>query len=817
MKTWLDITMMNPQVRSDTSVFLQKVLSYTVVLANAMAYSNAAVEDPGLLFPFAAQLPDNDPSKSFFLSTCGALFLDRFRVTRDEEDLNNSITAFEQASQCPPAEGLEYLREAGNAFKARYKLKRNLFDLNRAIEIYEGLVGSTDSHANIHPWLNSPTTSLTRRFERTPPQLIDRFTTIPIQQNALRTTSKEDKTLSTLLTNLADLLQDRFRRTRDVSDLTKEISLRQKALRLTPESDPGMAVYLNNLGSAYVERFNVAGNLTDIYDSIPVYQKSRHLMPESDPNKPALLDHLANAYGALYKHTGDLNDISEALSAHQNAIDLTPEGAPDMHERLHWMGTSFELRFEKTEDLNDISQAIAAHRRAVSLVPEGDKQHHVVLEGLGTSLLSSFEQTRDLSELSEAVSTARQAVLLTPEGDKNMYTVLNLLASALFTRFQQTKDLDDSSEALSTYEKIVGLIPEGHPHMPVVLLNQVISLSNHIIHTRDITELGTAVSKIRLAATSSTGSPSSRLAAAQFWATLSQSLPAEALNAWATLSQSVPADALNAWTTVIQLLSQVVGMEQTIQKRHQNLVEFSELPTSAAAAAFSLGHPDMVLEWLEQGRCLIWNQLNNLRTPLDDLHAHDPALADHFSQVSSALEKAGSRTESSSIRGEGSTMAQLQEDANAHIKLAQQRDRLLKDIRDIPGFSNFLRPPQCSNLLSDLPEEGPVVVINVHKDRCDALALIAGADTPLHIPLSNFYTQVERHQREMYRYLSAHGVRSRGSQPEFDEESSVRAGSVVVFGPRNVLGDILRELWLLVVKPILDALAISVSCEILNP
>jgi tetratricopeptide (TPR) repeat protein len=771
-----------------------------------VAYSNAAVEDPGLLFPFAAQLPDNDPSKSFFLSTCGVFFLHRFRVARDEEDLDNSITAFEQASQCPlsaAAEGLDYLREAGNAFKARYDLKRNLSDLNRAIEIYEGLVGSTDSNANIHPWLNSPTTSLTRRFERTPPQLIDRSTTIPIQQNALRTTSKEDETLSTLLTDLADLLQDRFRRTRDVNDTTKEISLRQKALRLTPESDPGMPAYLNNLGSAYVDRFNVAGNMTDIYDSIPMYQKSRHLMPEGHPNKPALLDHLANAYGALYEHTGDLNDISEALSAHQNAVDLTPEGAPDMHERLHWMGTSFRLRFEKTEDLNDISQAIAAHRRAVSLVPKGDKQHHVVLEGLGMSLVSSFQQTRDLSELSEAVSTARQAVLLTPEGDKNMYTVLNLLASALLTRFQQTKDLDDSSDAISVYEKLIGLIPEGHPHMPAVLLNQGRSLLDHIVHTRDITEVGTAVSKMRLAATSSTGSPSLRLAAARFWATFSQSVD--------------PAEALNAWTTIIQLLSQVVGMEQTIQKRHQNLVEFSELPTSAAAAAFSLGHPDMVLEWLEQGRCLIWNQLNNLRTPLDDLHAHDPALADHFSKVSSALENAGSRAESSSIRGEGSTMAQLQEDANAHIKLAQQRDRLLENIRGIPGFSNFLRPPQCSNLLSDLPEEGPVVVINVHKDRCDALALIAGADTPLHIPLSNFYTQVEKHQRGMYRYLSAHGVRSRGSQPEFDEESSVRAGGLVVFGPRNVLGDILRELWLLVVKPILDALAISVSSEILNP
>ena len=55
----------------------------------------------------------------------------------------------------------------------------------------------------------------------------------------------------------------------------------------------------------------------------------------------------------------------------------------------------------------------------------------------------------------------------------------------------------------------------------------------------------------------------------------------------------------------------------------------------------------------EHGRCLIWNQLNNLRTPLDELYVYDPGLADHFSRVSRALENADSRADSSEIRTEG--------------------------------------------------------------------------------------------------------------------------------------------------------------------
>ena len=88
------------------------------------------------------------------------------------------------------------------------------------------------------------------------------------------------------------------------------------------------------------------------------------------------------------------------------------------------------------------------------------------------------------------------------------------------------------------------------------------------------------------------------------------------------------------------------------------------------------------------------------------------------------------------------------------------------------------------------------------------------ADTPSTF-FSLTFTQKRRNTNgAIYRYLSTRGVRSRGSwQLNFDEESKVRAAGPVILGPRNVLRVILRELWLLVVKPVLNRLAISVSCE----
>ena len=56
----------------------------------------------------------------------------------------------------------------------------------------------------------------------------------------------------------------------------------------------------------------------------------------------------------------------------------------------------------------------------------------------------------------------------------------------------------------------------------------------------------------------------------------------------------------------------------------------------------------------------------------------------------------------------------------------------------------------------------------------NALALILEADTLIHIALTYFYAEAQKHQRAMYHYLVC--VRSCGSwQPEFDEESKVCA------------------------------------------
>ena len=154
----------------------------------------------------------------------------------------------------------------------------------------------------------------------------------------------------------------------------------------------------------------------------------------------------------------------------------------------------------------------------------------------------------------------------------------------------------------------------------------------------------------------------------------------------------------------------------------------------------------------------------------------------------------------------------MQDEANTHVKLAQKWNELLAKIRTIPKFEDFLQPPSCSNLLKNLPNSGPVVIINVHKDSCDALALLSDLDEPLHIPLEKFsYVKAADLRNQLNTHLCAANIRMR--ECELD---SIRATRPVGDNDSSgVIKHILHQLWILVVKPILNGLGFSVSISIM--
>ncbi len=91
-------------------------------------------------------------------------------------------------------------------------------------------------------------------------------------------------------------------------------------------------------------------------------------------------------------------------------------------------------------------------------------------------------------------------------------------------------------------------------------------------------------------------------------------------------------------------------------------------------------------------------------------------------------------------------------DVDRRMALAREWDDLVEQVRALPGFEDFLRPPRLETLLP-AAKHGPVVILNVSRWRCDAL--VVRPDGVEAIELPNL-TQ-EDVNREVNRYLAAVG------------------------------------------------------------
>jgi len=794
--------------------------------------------------------PNSDANLPNRLHNVAIFLRRRFRSTGNLADISDAILAQQKLVDLMPKDNPDmpgWLDNLVFSLECRFRHTVDLDDITNALSILSKAIDLTpNAHTDMARRLSRRGILLRMKFQRTG-NSADISNAIKDQEKAISLIPDNDHQMYQLFGNLGSSYLCLFDQTGDLEDISEAITALERAIRFIPEDDPDSAINWGNFGNALIRRFECTGDLSDISDSINAQQKAIGLTPEDNDKLPFLLNNLGLSCQTRFDVTGDLIDISEAIAAHQKSIHLTPEGHASMSGHLNNLGTAFQCRSQRTGDITDISEAIDAHRKAVRLCPEHHPSMATLLSNLGNSLYGRFKSTNNIEDISEAilshqeavgltsekhptmpgrlgnlgislknrfvlsgnmedidtaVSVAERAVELIPKDDPSIPSQLNNLGAAFHIRFLRTKNPTDISEAILRQERAIHLTPANHGNLPGLLKNLGLFLEDRFELTGDPADIKSAVTTYKLAASSVTGPPSDRLKAAIIWATASKRM------------EDHQSETLDAYKTAIELVSQVAGMEYTIGLRHRILVDTPDLSNAAAATAFALGKPKTALEWLEQGRCLVWNQLNNLHTPLDDLASFDSNLADDLSRISQGLENAGLRNESVPIGTDADIMVEkmaLQDEATSSVKLAREWDQLLQKIRNIPKFENFLRPTQYCDLIARLPKAGPVVIINVHEDRCDAVVLVAGTDDPPHIHLDQFsYKDAVRLLRVLRAHISAPGGRMVEESDELEPVTKTRAIAPFIMSGET-MQDVLRKLWLGVVKPILKALNILVS------
>ncbi|CAE7110715.1 unnamed protein product [Rhizoctonia solani] len=185
-----------------------------------------------------------------------------------------------------------------------------------------------------------------------------------------------------------------------------------------------------------------------------------------------------------------------------------------------------------------------------------------------------------------------------------------------------------------------------------------------------------------------------------------------------------------------------------------------------------------------------------LRSPLNQLIDSHPEIATRLQTVASELYAASSNSRESLVHSRSVTLEQVAQD---HRRLAQEYEDLLSQARTQPGFEDFLQPMKAAGLMH-AARNGPIVVINCHELRSDAIMVLPGQSTIAHLSLPDFSGKKAQDAHSMMRsILRLKGIRERGlsRRPKLEGQNDLDISGALMM------------LWTDVVRPVLDFLALT--------
>ncbi|KAJ7213704.1 TPR-like protein [Mycena rebaudengoi] len=669
---------------------------------------------------------DEHPQKPVMLTNLGNSLLTRFQRLGDVSDLDEALSMMEIAvrmTQDGHPNKRSILGNMSNSLLARFRIRGDLSDLDKAISVKEDVISLTpDGHTDRPSMLSNLATSLRIRFEQWG-DLNDLNRCLSLQKDALRVTLDGHPDRPSMLNNLGNSLQYRYEELGDLNDLNESVSLQKDAMHLTPDEHPQKAYMLANLGNCLHTRFKQLGALGDLNESVSMKENSISLMPEGHFDKPSMLTSLGNSLRSRFDLLGDLSDLNESVVVTGDAVRSTPDGHPEKPARLTNLSNSLFDRFTRAGKLADLKESVAMAEDALHLTPDGHLDKPTILSNLGHYLLIRFRHFSELPDLIRSVSMQNDAVRLTPDDNPSKPFMLTNLGNSLLVRFEQLGDLADLDRSVSLQKDAIHLRPDGHPVNPTMRNNLSNAYLARFERRGDPDDIEQAIHHFTCAARSTTGPARIRFHSASMWAQLARVEQHPSL--------------LDAYRVAIDLLPELAWLGLSITDRHHHVLEAGSLVRDAAAAALSSGQPVTAVEWLEQGRSIIWGQVFSLRNPIDALKEKHPVLADELIALSARLETAGTRGSDGVIRDSGG-QGSPQSIAQQSHKNALERAELLENIRRLEGFQRFLLPKTLSEL-SAASQKGPVVFLNLSSASCDALVLLPGlVNEVTHVRIPDF-------------------------------------------------------------------------------
>ncbi|KIK53343.1 hypothetical protein GYMLUDRAFT_49355 [Collybiopsis luxurians FD-317 M1] len=396
----------------------------------------------------------------------------------------------------------------------------------------------------------------------------------------------------------------------------------------------------------------------------------------------------------------------------------------------------------------------------------GSDSYEAVFES-GFEHLASFHESNSIEDLSRAIAAFKRANDIT----SNDRALVNL-ANTLFRRFELTDDASDLDAAITAQQAGIALQIESSAVSLNNLGNMLRIRFERISHSAS--DLENVFQAFR-DAMRTTAKPNVLLESARSYAELS-------------LAHNGPSSALGAYKFAMDLIPRISTAGTSLIRRYSWIPNIRECVNGAVATAIEVGNLELALEWFERGRCVVWGQILQRRTPLDKLRQANSGLADTVEDIFHQISKAEFEIET--FRGQSSETPGRDEALRRGRDLAHRLDELVRDVRCLDGFQDFMQPMSTYELQA-ATAHSPIVLLNTSPTRCDALVLLSESNSIIHIPLPQLSSsKAAEMQHSFQQLLEGSGVRMR----------AIRLSKPVLQSGMDL---ILSELWLDIVEPIL--------------
>ncbi|TCD66519.1 hypothetical protein EIP91_001295 [Steccherinum ochraceum] len=558
----------------------------------------------------------------------------------------------------------------------------------------------------------------------------------------------------------------------------RDIEVYRKAIEKLPRGTHLWTKTVSALAHALQRRFIVYRYEGDIEDAIETYRN--------------ILEDPLNDLGGHLNRLLMVHHLSQALSIRSQIGKHRKRYMEENFRLLHETLSATETVISRPWVAIHVSLLTDFGRVCTDMVNAGYVKE--ASEGPLTDMDKS--RTRVTMVLDRAVQVHEAALKLIRSSSRTRYVILGDLADALHSHalHNEARSAEYHTKALDAY---IGAV-EGSPNFggpvaatkfaKVLLSVDSDTFSAKIIEKAFIRAITTVLDNV-LAEGSTT--LSQRLETARVRAALLRRFMSS--EPWHE-QFSGQMQVIRAYREALNLLQFYVAIFPSIETQYESLLGKGDFVLEAAAFALQADQTEAAVEMLEQGRALLFSHMRGFRLPLDVLKTRNKPIAIRFLLISRQLEDLTMTSDLQLARTRGSVVdakdVWLQRTIDVMLdrkeSLQDQLHKVTSEIHQIAGFEDFLRAKPYRGL-HRVAEEGPVIILNHDRNRCNAVIIHKARLTPVVVELP----------RTLY-------------QDAFDLEAQLRdARSMIRACPKRfdaVLKNVLRELWDSVVGLVCDAL-----------